>query len=508
MTTRGIIRWTVRGLLVAVLAQAAHAATATVNVQKSYQRIRGFGTCSAWNGTLTAAEGALLWDTVTGAGLSTHRVMIERTGTPDANEQNNAKLATSYGVTVWGTPWYSKEAVTPSGKSYDTLYESSMQAWANDLVTGLKTMKSIGAPLYAVSPQNESDLGWVKYDANAMALWVGKYLGPTVAAQVPETKVMGSETCNWYGFGGYEPVLMADANVKKYASIIATHLYGGTMKAYPDIQAAGKEFWQTEIYDSKTDVEDTGIVSGLRIAKMIHDGMTVANFNAWHFWWVKPCNNCYNGALWAQSTNRPTKRLWVMGNFSRFARPGFVRIDAPTQPTSGVSLTAYRDSTTSKVVLVAINENTSATSQDFTIPGISPKKMTPWITDANRNIVAQASQTLTSTSFSYSLPASSVTSIVVEANGSTSVDRSGSGTGEVPGARWRGNDLVLSTRVPVGTRVGVELRDLAGNLVGSTSFVSTSPSVSIPFPRIRPGVVGLKVVAGDRVALSTSLLKD
>lgn len=400
-------------LLVAGSAQQICAATATVDVASKRQRIRGFGTCSAWNGTLTAQEGVQLWDTLKGAGLSTHRIMIERTGSPDDNEKKNAKLATGYGVQVWGTPWYSKYAVKVN-KDYDTLHESSMQAWANDLATMAKAMKAAGTPLYAISPQNESDLGWVKYDAKAMALWVGKYLGPTMAAQAPEVKVMASETCNWYGFSGYEPVLMADPAVKKYTSIFATHLYGGQIKAYPEIQASGKEFWQTEIYDSKTDVEDTGIVSGLRIAGMIHEGLTVANFNAWHFWWIKPCSNCANGALWAEATKRPTKRLWVMGNWSRYVRPGFLRVDVPVQPTSGVSLTAFRDSTLTRLVIVAVNKNTSATSQTFSVPGVSLAKLTPCITDAARDLAVQPTQYLSSNTFSYSLPAQSVTSLVID----------------------------------------------------------------------------------------------
>ena len=452
------IRIAMGALLVAGAAQRIGAATATVDVASKHQRIRGFGTCSAWNGTLTAEEGVQLWDTLKGAGLSTHRIMIERTGSPDDNEKSNAKLATGYGVKVWGTPWYSKYAVKVNS-DYDTLHESNMQAWANDLATMAKAMKAAGTPLYAISPQNESDLGWVKYDAKAMALWVGKYLGPTMAAQAPEVKVMASETCNWYGFSGYEPVLMADPDVKKYTSILATHLYGGQIKAYPEIQAAGKEFWQTEIYDSKTDVEDTGIVSGLRIAGMIHEGLTVANFNAWHFWWIKPCSKCANGALWAEATKRPTKRLWTMGNWSRYVRPGFLRVDVPAQPTSGVSLTAFRDSTLTKIVIVAVNNNTSATSQTFSVPGVSLAKLMPCITDASRDLAVQPTQFLTSNTFSYSLPAQSVTSLVID------VGETIAGATFYQYADFGG----LNTKLPVGnyTLAQLQAAGIPDNAVGS-----------------------------------------
>lgn len=493
--------------LACAFAGSAFAATANIDVKTTRQVVRGFGTCSAWNGTLTNAEGTLLWDTLRGAGLSLHRVMIERNGAPDINEQRNAKLAKGFGSVVWGTPWYSQRATKVTGKDYDTLAEANMQTWANDLVAGLKTMKAQGTPLYAISPQNESDLGWVKYDAKAMALWVGKYLGPTVAAQAPETKVMGSETCNWYGFSGYEPVLMADANVKKYASIISTHLYGGTMKAYPAIQQAGKEFWQTEIYDSKTDVEDTGMVSGLRIATMIHDGMTVANFNAWHFWWIKPCKDCWNGALWAQSTNRPTKRMWVMGNFSRFARPGFVRVDATAKPTNGVLLSAYRDSALSRIVLVAVNSNTTATTQEFSIPGIEPVRVTPWITDATRDIVAQPSRTLASTAFSQSLPPSSVTTLVVEAKLPTGIETRGF-RDVLPSLRFRGQAIEIGGDLPRGIPLRLEVLGMDGRTAASVPFEATGEVTMVRLPELGSGAFLARLRSGDRTLVSRSLLRN
>lgn len=80
-------------------------------------------------------------------------------------------------------------------------------------------------------------------------------------------------------------------NAKKYTSIIATHEYGGSAAAYPEIAEAGKEFWETEVYDLGSTVEDTGMTSALRVANVMHTALTVSNVNAWHFWWVYPCSD-------------------------------------------------------------------------------------------------------------------------------------------------------------------------------------------------------------------------
>jgi glucuronoarabinoxylan endo-1,4-beta-xylanase len=447
--------------------------TVTVDVKTSHQKISGFGTCSAWCGTLAASDGDLLWSTTKGAGLSLHRIQLQPTGV-DQSETSNAKLASSYGVKVWGTPWYCQNGVAVPGKGYDTLYEKDYQGWANVLAAAANTLKSAGAPLYAISSGNEIDLGWTKYDTTALKNWVGNYLGPTLASKAPDTKLIGVETCNWYGFPNYEKAFKGNAKAWQYSSILATHEYGGNPSAYPEIQAAGKEFWETEIYDTDTK-EDPGMGSALRIAKLINDALTIANMNAWHFWWIKE-SGADNGALWDKGTNQPSKRLWIMGNWSRYVRPGFIRVDATTAPASGVTVTAFRDTLLSRVVIVAINNNTSNTSQDFSLPGTTPLKLTPSITDPTRNLIEQPAQTLSSTTFTYSLPAQSVTSLIVDLVATSLLP----GNNAVAG-RFSANQVTCSKSTlkiaftaPGSGLTSVKLFNLKGNLVKTETLQTIS----------------------------------
>ena len=416
----------VAGLIaITALASQIDAATATIDVNNWHQKIRGFGLSTAWSGRMTPTEADQLWDTIKGAGFSMNRVMIDRDGLGN-EETDNAISATNRGALVWGTPWYTKGGVgltyyQPNNRGgtdtirYDTLYEKDYQEWANTLATMANTMKAKGAPIYAISSGNEIDIGWTKYSPEALALWVGKYLGPTMAQKAPGTKIIGMEPCNWWGFDNYLGVFKTNPDAWKYSDIIATHEYGGTVHAAPEINAAGKEFWETEIYDPVTDQgEDVGMGSALRVSKIIHEALTVANMNAWHYWWKNPCTNCANGAIWAESTHQPTKRLWIMGNWSRYARPGFIRVEAPVEPSSGVYLTAFRDTALSKVVLVIANSNNNSVSQSFSIPGITPRKVTPVITDPTRDLVIQASQDISSSDFTYNLPSQSVTTLVFD----------------------------------------------------------------------------------------------
>lgn len=476
-------------------AREAMGATVAVDVTAQNQKIRGFGTCSAWCGTLSKEEGDLLFSTTKGAGLSIHRIMIEKNGAT-SSEIANTKLAASYGVTVWGTPWYCKNGVKVAGKDYDTLYESNYQEWANVLANTANTLKSAGTPLYAISSGNEADLGWTKFDAPTLAKWVGQYLGPTMAEKAPGTKVMGVETCNWYGFSNYYKVFKADAKAWQYSSILATHLYGGSAMAYPDIHAAGKEFWQTEIYDTDTKV-DPGMGSALRVAKLIHESLTIANMNAWHYWWIKE-GGTNNGAIWDKPSGKPAKRLWIMGNWSRYARPGFLRVKATVAPTAGVTISAFRDSSLSRVVIVAINTNSSATSQEFSLPGISPKKLTPCITDPTRDLVEQAVQTLSSTTFTYSLPAQSVTSLIVDCVGTATIPQSNAQVTQQQAFTMNCNKSMVSMNftAPASGKIAATLYALNGNIVKTATFQTTAGSLcsrSIDCTELPKGCYAVKI---------------
>jgi len=482
------------------LAGLSHAATVVVDTDTKYQTIRGFGASTAWGSSMSAADADQLWSTTTGAGLSLHRIRIAPDQT--TSETSIAKLAVARGATVWATPW------TPASSMKKGETKTNVQGllvkhqeYADKLLAFAKSMKSSGVPLYAISAQNEPD-ATVDYEScrinpDSMALWVGKYLGPTFAGS--GVKVMSPETQNWYGMANYWPKLKADADFMKYADIVATHEYGGTVKAYPEIQQAGKEFWETEIYDTQGPA-DPGMGSALRTAKLIHEAMTIANMSAWHFWWVYP-STTDNGALWDKATNKASKRLWVMGNFSRFVRPGSVRVSATVAPTSGVTLSAYRDSLFTKIVIVALNTNTTATSQAFSVAHGAPTKVTPWVTDDTRALVAQSALTVSGNAFTYSLPAKSVTSLVIDMTPTSVAPRIATGGGLRIERLADGIRLELASPEPGRAT----LRSTDGRILQSVGIASGAREVRFATGP-NPGLAVLELEQGSAIRSTTVYL--
>jgi glucuronoarabinoxylan endo-1,4-beta-xylanase len=389
-----------------------------IDLNTKYQSISGFGASSAWN-TLTTSDYDLLWDIDKGAGLSLLRLRIDptatTTSTSNANQLTYAKAAAAKGVVIWASPWspvsawqtnYGTDGSGNAKLKFNFAYGTQ---WANLLASFAKDVKAMGIPLYAISAQNEPDgSNFNHFEAADIVTWIKTYLGPAMAGT--GVKIIAPETVNWCGFSTYEPAILNDATAASFVPILATHEYGCSPKAYPAIQAANKEFWETEIYESDTS-SDQGIGSGLNTAKLMHEALTISNVNAWHYWWVHGGSNT---GLFPNGSSMPSKRLWVMGNYSKFVRPGYVRIGAPIAPTSGVTVSAYFGATDRRVVIVAINTNAAATSRVFGISGLAPSKITPWLTDATNDLKAQSPLPQSGNVFTYALPPKSVTSIVID----------------------------------------------------------------------------------------------
>ena len=204
-------------------------------------------------------------------------------------------------------------------------------------------------------------------------------------------------------------------------NIVASHEYGcGSLPSEPAIASAGKQYWETEI---STGTGDDGINDGLTVAETIHNDLTQANLNAWHFWWMYSGSGS-NGGLKDTTTNVWTKRLWAEGNFARFVRPGYTRVDT-SGPSSYVGkascasknsttpcITAYTDPTNNTVVIVAINPASSSANMSFYISGNAPCSVTPYVTNANDNLAAQSPIAVSGSRFTASLGAQSVTTFV------------------------------------------------------------------------------------------------
>jgi glucuronoarabinoxylan endo-1,4-beta-xylanase len=399
---------------------AAQSSDVTINESSLQQKITGFGVSSAWAGSYAnASDPDYLWSTTTGAGLSLLRIRY-------GDGLAIAQAAVKAGVTVWLTPWGTGTNGATGGS--DTTMQTNAngckvsvpvltnpQDWANTLASYVQKAMSQGVPLYAVSAENEPDSCGINsttsYSAAQLATWIGGYLGPAMAPL--GVKVMGPETQNGCGFTSYFSAIQSDATAWSSVGILASHEYGcGTLPSEPSIAAASKEYWETEVDTGAAsgDSPGDGIASALLTATTMHNDLTKANLNAWHYWWMYCSNN--SGCLYDTGTKVWTKRLWAMGNFSRFVRPGWKRVATSGTAPSGVLVSAYINPTNNALSIVAINSNTSSKDVSFYVSGSAPCSLTPYETSASKNLGQGSAVSVSQSRVSVTLSAQSVTTFV------------------------------------------------------------------------------------------------
>jgi glucuronoarabinoxylan endo-1,4-beta-xylanase len=115
-----------------------------------------------------------------------------------------------------------------------------------------------------------------------------------------------------------------------------------------------------------------------------------------------------------------SKRGAVMAHFSKFVRPGYVRVDAAANPQTNVYTSAYAGG--SNVVIVAVNKGTGAVSQQFILANTTASSVSSWVTDGSRTLAALSGPTLANGTLTATLPASSITTFVVTVGSSSGAD--------------------------------------------------------------------------------------
>lgn len=412
------------GLLLGA-AQSGQTAATEVVVDSSAQRqhITGFGASSAWTGgDITPEQADLFFSPETGFGLSLLRMHIAPDGT--TTETNTALLAVERGVKVWASPWSPPGEWKTSGTDTDggSLLPDYYQPWADRLAAFVQAEADAGVPLMALSSQNEPN--WTAtwetctYAPADLNTFIRDYLAPTLQAASPDTKLLAPETIDWSTLSSFADPLLADPATNAALSIIAVHDYGGVPFDYSAAAESGKELWETEVsYDG-----ETGIVAALDTARQIQAHLVTAQVNAFHYWWL--IGDESGGGLMVDG--EPVPQAYGLAHYSKFIRPGYVRLDTPSPVPAGVYTSAFYDPKTARTVFVAVNENNVAVNLSIRFAGIAPASVDVWLTTANVSLAEQGLLPFT-TPFAYTLPADSVTTLVTTDDTSGSTGNAGGG---------------------------------------------------------------------------------
>ncbi|KQW00854.1 hypothetical protein ASC87_16745 [Rhizobacter sp. Root1221] len=416
--------------------------TAAIDFGDAKQTIQGFGGSAAWyyskmsEDRLNALFGTSVADSL---GLNIIRLRIApaewnaSTKTADTGqwtaELENGAAAQARGALVFASPWsppasmkiVNTDRTNPlySGRLAPAMYAN----YAQYLNAYIRYAATRNVKLYSVSLQNEPDWDPQDYEsclwnADEMKTWVGDHGNTAVAGTT--TKLMAPES--FYFSQATTDTLLSDPKAANNISIVGGHLYGGT-PSYPGTALKlGKDVWMTEHFldsvnksASKTSWQ-TSMDDAIAMAKEIHDGLTLAQYNAYVHWWlVNSSDSTPTGLI--STSNKPTYLGIGMKHFSYFIRPGYVRYDATSLPQKGVRVSAYGTppgAADSKAVVVLVNENAVDVTLTTSISpaGRSLSSLTPYRTTETSTFERQPTIGVNANVFSISLPAKSITTLV------------------------------------------------------------------------------------------------
>ena len=440
-------------------------AIVTVNAGEQYQRIAGFGVSEGFGQAKTLMRMpasvqkqvlSLLYSPSSGAGLTILRNEISGdkgfTIEPNAPSSPNAKpsyltlaevdqdqgqlwfaeqIKADYGASVFADAWSAPGFMKTNGSAINggtvcgvpgARCESGdwRRAYADYLVQYAKDYAAAGVPLSYVGPENEGNLA-VPQDSMIMSPAQSAnfmhVLGARLARSGLSTRAECCASISWSYAQQYAAAVETDKQANTATALFTSHGY----LAAPNSPLRGwsKPVWQTEWapfghqpWDPAWD--DGSLSSGFTWAQNIDTGLTAANLGAFLYLWGA---NTSTTAMTGPNTGLvevngntvvTSGRLWAFANYSRFIRPGAVRIGTTTRR-AGLEVSAFRNTNGSTAVIV-LNSAHSRQAATFSLRGLDASHITPYLTDTTHQLSAQTPITVRNSTFTATLPPRSLVS--------------------------------------------------------------------------------------------------
>jgi glucuronoarabinoxylan endo-1,4-beta-xylanase len=353
----------------------------TINTDNTYQTIAGFGGANRMWGTqfLKPAEAAKAFGTgETDLGLSIFRIRLASDSTEWPLILESVKEAQNYGVKILASPWSPPAYLKSNNSNTDGyLLRENYQAFKDYINSFVAYMASNGVDIYAVSIQNEPDIK-VSYEScnwtSSMMIDFLKNYGHLITG----TKIAAPESFNFNK--DFTNALLNDVDVVGNLDIAAGHIYGSGLGTFPLAEQKDKEIWMTE-YLLNLNSGNSGspawtTFSGseiwdesLKMLQTIHQAMTY-NWNAYIWWYLQRYYSFIGDGEQGTIYGKILKRGYAFSHFSKFIRPGFVRVDVSTSRLNSLEITAYEGN--NQIVVVIINKNNYLVSNvNLEVPYVS-----------------------------------------------------------------------------------------------------------------------------------------
>ena len=340
------------------------AAALTVDTANKHQYVRGFGgMANVWTSPdMTVRDIETMYNPVTGLGLNILRIclypytddIINNIEIPDRDNSDYydlVKRVNRYKGYVLASPWTPpaewKNTGSRNGGSH--LLPARYPDYANHLKAFSQRMYDNGAPIYAVSIQNEPN-------------FVATYDGCEWSSEQQRTffKDYGDFTSGVKGFGGGKEIpsvlkmtgevantvswnnaAMNDPGASQNIDLVGYHIYGSLEARYPaalDNATKPKETWMTEhnINTPGNYPIDSTWGQVWRLIDEVHHVIAVNDSSAFVWWYAKRFYSFIGDGEEGTVEGQPLWRGWAMSHYAKYASDT-TRVDLSASGITGFS---------------------------------------------------------------------------------------------------------------------------------------------------------------------------
>ena len=285
-------------------------------------------------------------------------------------------LSLNPNITIMATPWSPPGWMKSSGSMIGgSLNSGDYQVFADYLTKFVQAYDAAGVPISLITAQNEPEFSPSNYPgstftASQEASFIGSNLGPDLQKAGLSTKIIAYDH-NWNDTSFPETVL-GDSTAGPYTVGVAWHCYAGDPSAQTTVHNAfpNKDTYFTECSGTQSSNPANTFADSLDwqtenliIGATRNWAKTVATWNMA----LNPsggpsmnCTTCTGVVTVDNSADTATynAEYYVLGQASKFVKPGAVRIDSNTFGSGNVEDVAFRNPDGSNA-LIALNADTS-----------------------------------------------------------------------------------------------------------------------------------------------------
>ena len=328
---------------------------------------------------------------------------------------------------------------TKNGKAYANNGQSNLAPeqytnFANYITNVIKGLGDKGIEIDYISPVNEPQWDWSDGGQEGTPFWnneisgIVRALNTALEKEGLDTKIDIAEaakinyvyTSEDKAGRGNQSYVFFHPNSTQYigdlsrlSNAISAHSYFTTSPFSEAVKQRkqltegiasvnGLKYWMSEyciLGDNAGEIEgngrDLGIGPALYIARVIHNDLVISNASAWHWWLAVSPYNYKDGLVYIDhnKTNGnyyDSKMLWALGNYSRFIRPGAVRIGVESadlnENKSSLLVSAYKHPADNQLVSVIINSGSEAVDIKMDFGGVQLKDIRLYNTSKDENL--------------------------------------------------------------------------------------------------------------------------